>query len=62
MLKEESVKSLKEYTKEELSQLDLDAGTIADLLWNEWKINGKPQTLRESLLEYENKHRIDHWD
>ena len=60
MSKEEYIKSLNTYTQEELSQLN--EYTIADLLWNEWKINGKPQTLRESLLEYENKHRIDHWD
>jgi len=60
MPKEEYIKSLNTYTQEELSQLN--EYTIADLLWNEWKINDKPQTLRESLLEYENKHRIDHWD
>lgn len=60
MPKEEYIKSLNTYTQEELSQLN--EYTIADLLWNEWKINDKPQTLRESLLEYENKHRIDCWD
>lgn len=60
MPKEEYIKSLNTYTQEELSQLN--EYTIADLLWNEWKINGKPQKLRESLLEYENKHRIDCWD
>lgn len=60
MPKEEYTKLLNTCTQEELSQLN--GYTIADLLWNEWKINGKPQTLRESLLEYESKHRIDHWD
>ena len=48
-----------QYTKEEITQLD--GFTIADLLHEEWN-SGKPQPLKDSLLEYENKHRIDYWD
>ena len=39
----------------------LDAGTIADQIWDDMKRNGKPQTLRENLLEYEANHRMLHW-
>ena len=47
---------------EELSQQERDdwmqAMTEADRIWDEWKKNGKPPTLKESLLHYEQDHRI----
>lgn len=49
-----------QYTKEEIAQMD--GGTIADLLHEEWKYSGKPRSLKESLLEYESNHRIDNWN
>lgn len=56
----EKIKTYSDYTQEELSQMD--AGTIADLIWDEWKCNGKPATLKDNLLEYQNKHRLDYWE
>lgn len=56
----EKIKTYSDYTQEELSQMD--AGTIADLIWDEWKYNGKPATLKDNLLEYQNKHRLDYWE
>ena len=53
-------KELDDYTQEELSKMD--AGTIADLIWDEWKCNDKPTTLKDNLLEYQNKHRLDYWE
>ena len=47
-----------QYTEEELSELD--GGTIADLLWEEWKYRDcKPKSLREHILDYESKHSMD---
>ena len=47
---------------EELSQEErdawMDAMTEADRLWDEWKRNGKPRTLKQPLLDYEQDHRI----
>ena len=47
---------------EELSQEErdawMDAMTEADRIWDEWKRNGKPRTLKQHLLDYETDHRI----
>lgn len=47
---------------EELTQEERDAWkaamTEADRLWDEWKRNGKPRTLKQQLLDYETDHRI----
>jgi hypothetical protein len=55
----EKNKTYSNYTQEELSKMS--AGTIADLIWDEWKLIGKPATLKDNLLEYEIKHRMDNW-
>lgn len=49
-------KTYSEYTQEELSKLD--DGTIADLIYEEWKLYGKTPSLEDNLREYENKKRI----
>ena len=36
----------------------MDAMTEADRIWDEWKRNGKPRTLKQQLLDYETDHRI----
>lgn len=43
---------------EEERQAWLEAGTIADQIWDEWKQNGRPRTLQQTLLDYETDHRI----
>jgi len=53
------IKEYDDYTLKELSKMD--GGTIADLLNDYYKYHGKPVTLKDSLIEYEEKHRIDHW-
>lgn len=46
---------------EEEKQAWLEAGTIADQIWEAKKRGEYPQTVKESLLEYENKERINRW-
>ena len=36
----------------------MDAMTEADRIWDEWKRNGKPRTLKQQLLDYDQDHRI----
>lgn len=47
-------------TDEERQQW-LEAGTIADQQHDWEKLNGKRNTLSQSLLNYENKRRMDSW-
>ena len=46
---------------EEEKQAWLEAGTIADQIWEAKKRGEYPQTVKESLLEYESKERINRW-
>lgn len=39
----------------------LEAGTIADEIWEARKRGECQPTLRESLLEWESNHRMEHW-
>lgn len=55
----EKNKTYSDYTQEELSKLD--AGTIADLIWEERKYSNR-MSIKESLLEYEKDHRLDYWN
>lgn len=56
----ENSKSLEEYTIKEWNLLD--AGTKADIIWEYKKYNNKVSTLRDNLLIYSNKHRLDCWE
>ena len=51
------MKEYKDMTPEEQAEF-MEAMTEADRIWDEWKKNGKPPTLKESLLHYEQDHRI----
>ena len=51
------MKDHKDMTPEEQAEF-MEAMTEADRIWDEWKKNGKPPTLKESLLHYEQDHRI----
>lgn len=39
----------------------LEAGTIADEIWEARKRGECQPTLRESLQEWESNHRMEHW-
>jgi hypothetical protein len=51
------MKDFKEMTPDEQREY-MEAMTEADRIWDEWKRNGKPRTLKQQLLDYEQDHRI----
>lgn len=48
-------------TDEKRRALELEAGTAADKMWEAKKRGEYHPTLSESLLEWENDHRMEHW-
>lgn len=51
---------LKDMTEQEREEF-MDGMTISDSRHDYYKTNERPLTLRESILEYQEKHRMQEW-